>query len=286
MRTRVLIGSVLIAVLVALFWLDLYWGGYFICLIAMVLTGAGLHEFFGMTRRVGLAPFEPTGVAFGVALLPYYLWSEVLPGWLGQKAFAALILAPLVALVLALMVRTCVRRAGLASQVRNIGVTVLGVLYIALPMTFLVQTRFLNEGWNLILLVVAATKATDIGAYFAGVLFGRHKLAPRISPNKTVEGAVGGVLASAIATAALAHGMTIHTLIDRGLPAILSFGLVLGVAAQIGDLTESVVKRSTGTKDSGNMLPAFGGVLDLVDSFLVSAPVSYFLLSLFAAGAK
>ncbi len=284
MQTRIAIGSLIILVLAAMFWMDIHWGGYFICLVAMAVTGAALYELFAMARTVGLRPFRVVGIAFGMALLPYYLWSEVLPGVLGLRAFAALILAPVFALILALMACACSRREGLEPQLRNISVTAFGVLYVALPMTFLVQTRFLNEGWNLIVLVIAVTKASDSGAYFAGSLLGKHALAPRISPKKTVEGAVGGVLGSVLVSVAMAYAMSIRTLLDRGLLATIGFGVVVAIASQVGDLTESIVKRSVGAKDSGRMLPAFGGVLDLIDSFLVAAPIAYFVLAIFAKG--
>ena len=291
MRTRIIMGAFIMLSLAGMFWMDLLWGGYFICIVAMVITVAALHELFVMTRRVGLQPFQFTGMAFGAALLPYYLWSEVLEGLLGPRALAAFVMAPLLALILALMGRACTRPEGLGPQLKNIAITVLGVLYVALPMAFLVRTRFLSEhpggqreGWDLVMLVLAVTKASDVGAYFAGSTLGRHKLAPRISPNKTIEGAVGGVVASVVVSLIMAYGMNIHTLIDlpHAALATVSFGVVVAVASQAGDLTESLVKRSTGTKNSGNLLPPFGGVLDLIDSFLVAAPVAYFVLAIFA----
>ncbi len=283
MRTRIIIGTFILLALVGLFWMDLFWGGYFICLVAIVVTGTALHELFTMAEKTGIRPFSTTGIAFGAALLPYYLWSEVLPGVLGPKAFVAFIMAPHLALILVLMARAATRPEGLGPQFTNIAATVFGVVYVALPMAFLVRTRFLNgEGWDLVMLVIGVTKASDIGGYFVGSLIGRHKLAPRVSPGKTVEGAIGGVVLSVIVSLVMAYGMNIVTLTGRGILATISFGIVVAVASQVGDLTESVIKRSTNTKDSGHMLPAFGGVLDLIDSFLVAAPVAYFVLSIFA----
>jgi len=286
MRTRIVIGCIIIILVAAMFWLDLLvkqaWQGYFICVVAMVVTGAALQELFAMAEKADLKPFRFTGIAFGSALLPYYLWSDILPGLLGPQAFVAFIMAPILALILVLMGRACTRPEGLTPQLRNIAVTVFGVLYVALPMSFLVRTRFLNEGWDLVVLVIGVTKASDVGAYFGGTLFGRHKLAPLVSPNKTVEGAIGGIVASALVSVAMVYPMAIHTLTDRGLLATISFGVVVGVASQLGDFTESLIKRSTNTKDSGTVLPSFGGVLDVIDSFLVAAPVAYFVLSIFA----
>ena len=134
--------------------------------------------------------------------------------------------------------------------------------------------------------LVLVTKMGDIGAYLVGSAFGKHSLIPRISPNKTVEGSIGGVVASVIVSLIMAYGMDIHTLIDRGILATIAFGIVVAVASQVGDLTESLIKRSADTKDSGDLLPSFGGVLDLIDSFLVAAPVAYFVLSVFAQVTK
>jgi len=292
MRTRIFFGAAIIAGIGVMFWLDLMFKGYFVCLAAMVLTGAGLHELFAMARRAGVHPFRVIGISFGVALLPYYLWTQLPPAWLGPSAFVPFVMAPVLALILASMAWATVRREGLEPQFRNIAVTVFGVLYVALPMAFLVCTRFLtegaggrHEGWDLMMLVIGVTKLSDVGAYFAGSLLGRHKLAPRVSPKKTVEGAVGGVALSVATALVMVYGMGILTVSERGLLAVIAFGVVVSVASQVGDLTESLLKRSTGTKDSGNLLPSFGGVLDLIDSFLVAAPVAYLVLAVFSHAA-
>lgn len=290
MRTRIVIGTLMILALAVLLWLDRALPGFFLCVAAMAITAAALHELFAMVAKVDLQPFRLTGMGFGIALLPYYMWSEVLEGLLGPRALAAFIIAPLLALILALMARASTRPEGFGPQLKNVAVTLFGVLYIALPMAFLVRTRFLaeqggrKEGWSLVMLVLAVTKASDVGAYFTGSLIGRHKLAPKVSPNKTVEGSVGGLAASTVAAVIMTYSLNIRTLLDldHALFAIISFGIIIGVASQVGDLTESFIKRSTGAKDSGDLLPSFGGVLDLIDSFLVAAPVAYFVLAIFA----
>jgi len=292
MRTRIVFGALLVLALAGLLWLDLNpnWRGAPLCIVAMALTGAALHEFFAMVAHVDLKPFRLTGMGFGIVLLPYFVWAEELQVLLGPQALTAFIIAPLLALILALMARASTRPEGFGAQLKNIAVTLLGVLYIAVPMAFLILTRFLTEkrhsggeGWDLVMLVLAVTKASDVGAYFTGSLIGRRKLAPKVSPNKTVEGSVGGIIASTIVALIMVYAIDIHTLkdLDHGLLATISFGIIIGIASQIGDLTESFIKRGTGVKDSGNLLPSFGGVLDVIDSFLVAAPVAYFVLAIF-----
>ncbi len=290
MRTRILFGALIILVLAVLLGLDRTWPGFFLCPVVMVITVAALYEFFAMVDKLDVKPFRLTGYAFGAVLLPYYVWSEALEGLLGPRALAGFIMVPVLVLILALVVRAYLRPEGFAQQFKNITATFFGVLYIALPMTFLVRTRFLadntgpSEGWVLVMLVLAVTKASDIGAYFTGTLIGRHKLAPKVSPNKTIEGAVGGLVASALVALAMVHGLGIPIFLklDQTLIATVLFGIGVGVASQVGDLIESFLKRSADVKDSGDLLPSFGGVLDLIDSFLVAAPVAYFVLAVFA----
>lgn len=130
-------------------------------------------------------------------------------------------------------------------------------------------------GMGYVLALLAAAKVGDAGAFFVGSRLGRHKLAPRTSPNKTVEGAIGGLAASVLGTGiiALLFGL------EGSVAFWVLFGLVVGVASQFGDLVASAIKRSAGAKDSGHLLPAVGGVLDVVDSPLMAAPVAFWLLA-------
>jgi phosphatidate cytidylyltransferase len=151
---------------------------------------------------------------------------------------------------------------------RRVGLAVLGAVYAGLMLSALVRLRQLERGEVWIFLALAVTWSNDTGAYFTGRLFGRHKLYPRISPSKTVEGALGGMLWS------IAFGLaTFHF----GLPALpLWGGALIGFGASIlgplGDLSESVLKRAYGAKDSGRLLPGHGGMLDRLDALLFTAP--------------
>jgi phosphatidate cytidylyltransferase len=165
--------------------------------------------------------------------------------------------------------------------------TVLATAYIALLGSFIIQHRWLPDppsagladgstGVVPLILLVATCKGADTGAYAIGRIAGRRKLWPALSPNKTVEGAIGGLIfaiAAAVGTVLLLR----LTLRIEGMPllATAGYGLAVGIAAQLGDLMESLVKRDCAKKDSSDALPGFGGVLDVVDSLLFGAPVAY-----------
>lgn len=149
-----------------------------------------------------------------------------------------------------------------------------GVFYIGLLGAHLVLLRFLSEGSSWLIIGTAITAGSDSGAYFVGRAIGRTKLCPNISPNKTVAGAVGGVFAGLAAAVAFAVLLlpVVNWLFLLGAAVVLS---LVGIA---GDLTESIIKRGTGTKDSGRCLAGHGGILDRVDSLLFVGPVLYYLL--------
>lgn len=139
---------------------------------------------------------------------------------------------------------------------------------------FLVLLRARPEGAVLILLLLSVTWAGDSGAFFIGTWLGRHRLAPRISPAKTVEGAIGGMCAALCAAALFAP--YVATL--QGVGACVLLGALVNVMNQLGDLFESLLKRSCGVKDSGSLLPGHGGMLDRVDSLLFAAPLAFMLV--------
>lgn len=177
------------------------------------------------------------------------------------------------------------------APLKNLGATFVGMVWITFAMPFLVQIRGVGvlmetrggqpffempfgipiRAW-LVLSVLLVIWAGDSGAYFVGRAIGKHKMAPAISPNKTWEGAIGGLAASWL----VGHWMVNHVGLYTGLA--LVFGLIVGAAGQIGDLFESAIKREIGIKDFGNLLPGHGGVLDRFDSLLFAAPVAYLLL--------
>lgn len=240
-----------------------------------------------------LPPLAFTGLVFAVgtvALLEFYRlglstsYDKPYVG-IGLFGFTAVILAPysspaLVPGLLAMLIVTLsiplILRLPLDHVLKNAAVTLFGVLYLGITLSFLVTTRLLPHGEWLVFFLLLVTWIGDTGAYYAGTIWGRHQLAPRISPKKSVEGLAGGLIAATMA-AYLARWWFLPTLsvVDCAVLAVL-----LTAVGLWGDLAESAMKRSVGAKDSGGVLPGHGGMLDRLDSLLFTAPTFYYYVTL------
>ncbi|SDS39192.1 phosphatidate cytidylyltransferase [Opitutus sp. GAS368] len=261
---------------------SLYFGGAHAAVALLALLAAlTLHEFYGLTAKMGARPFRWMGLGFALLMVagPYYLaYFTEEPEVLDLAANLATGL-----LVLALVV-SCIRVLGernTASRVETIAATVGGLLYIPYLLHFLVRIlmRDADSGENLALClwVVAVSKFCDVGALLTGLALGRHKLAPEISPKKTWEGAVGGVLVAAGVGAAIAFFASARLPESLTPPIAAAIAVPLAVIAIISDLIESAIKRRADTKDTGHLIPGIGGAFDLTDSLLLTAPVAYFI---------
>ncbi len=169
-----------------------------------------------------------------------------------------------------------------SGAIGDIAVTLLIIFYLGLLPHYLLRIRHAGSVW-LLLYFIAVVKFSDIGAYFTGYALGRHKLIEWLSPKKTVEGFAGGILFSMIASTILTQWVGIPMGPDGQALAIRPagaaiFGLLMAVLGQAGDLLESLFKRDAEAKDSAAIIPAFGGILDLLDSLLPTAPVAYYVL--------
>ena len=157
-----------------------------------------------------------------------------------------------------------------------LGFSSFGALYIGLCLAHMVLIRYLPEGALWLLVLTAVTAGGDTGAYYIGTNFGRRKLCPDISPGKTIDGAIGGIVVGS--ASAVAMGLLL--LPEYNPMVIFTAAFVLSIVSIIGDLAESVIKRSAGMKDSGTILFGHGGVLDRIDGMLITAPILYYILSL------
>lgn len=246
--------------------------------LAMLLAVLTLHEFYGLTAKMGAKAFHGMGLGFAALMLagPYYLaWFTAEAEAPGSVAAGLLVLALVVACIRSL------RERNTATRVETIAATIGGLLYIPYLLHFLVRIlmRDADSGENLTLClwVVAVAKFCDVGALLTGLLLGRHKLAPEISPKKTWEGAVGGALISAGIGAGIAFFAS-DRLPESLTPAVAAaIAVPLAIIAIISDLMESAIKRRADTKDTGQLIPGIGGAFDLTDSLLLTAPVAYFI---------
>ena len=243
-----------------------------------LLAALTLHEFYGLTEKMGARPFRWMGIIFSVLMTagPYYLafFAEE-PDLMCSLATGLLVLAMLV---------TCGRVLGErdnSSRIETIAATVGGLFYIPFLLQFLVciLMRESDSGENLALClwVVAVAKFCDIGALLTGLAIGRQKMAPQISPKKTWEGAVGGVLVSAGVGVGLAFfaSARLPTSLTPLVAALIA--TPLAVIAIVSDLMESALKRRADIKDTGKLIPGIGGAFDLTDSLILTAPVAYFI---------
>jgi phosphatidate cytidylyltransferase len=232
-------------------------------LAIMFFAIIALYEFFTMIEKKGIVIFKYFGIGVGfVILLSVALRFELTRGW-------ELLLITL-ALLFLIMIQF--RRRQNTGVIISLSTTIFGVLYITWFMGFLVKLRYLDYGAGLVAGVLLITKVGDVGAYLLGSRFGRHALISRVSPNKTKEGFLGGILFSVFA----ALGSKFFMPANFSYLHLLILGLFLGILGQLGDLSESLMKRDCAVKDSGAIFPGLGGALDCIDSLLFTAPVFYF----------
>jgi phosphatidate cytidylyltransferase len=268
---RVLAGALLVPLVLAIN----YWGGLAFTIFACVLAGLASHEFYRLCRSGTLRVSTAIGVLSSIGVC-FSFHS-------GSLEIAGLVLTVLVALILV----ERLARQDTDSYAPSVGMTVLGVVYAGWLMGFFILLRNLSAvrgggvsiagrgpGHDYVLLVLLVTWTYDTLAYFGGSFLGRHHLFSRISPAKTVEGTLIG-LVSAVAAALVCKSAFAGYL---GWAEALFVGLMIGIVAQVGDLVESILKRSTNTKDSSRLIPGHGGLLDRFDSLLFTGPVFYLYL--------
>jgi phosphatidate cytidylyltransferase len=238
---------------------------------ALVITAfiiTGLYEFFTMIERKGINIYKYVGIGLGAIIpLSIALRFELTRGW------------ELFFVLLAMLFLTTMqfRRRSSSGAIVGISTTVFGVLYISWFLSFFIKIRYLPQGLGLFAMVLLIVKLGDIGAYLIGSRFGKTPLMPRISPKKSVEGSIGGLVFSILV--ALAS----KPMVDLSYMHLLFIGVSFGVLGQLGDLSESLMKRDCEVKDAGAIFPGLGGVLDVVDSLLFVGPAFYFYMSVILA---
>ena len=277
---RLCSATVLISlVLATLFWFPLWT----FALVVMGFVTVALYEFFTMVRQRGILVHRPLSIGLGVIFTGLVAWrSLVEPGLvptpvLGPGATAISWMWDIFwpATIVIIFIRQFTRE-NTFEALGGLATTLFGLAYIAALFSyfFYIRTIDTKQGAWLVLFLVLVTKMGDVGAYAIGNLIGRHTLIPRISPRKTVEGFVGAVVFSGV-TAILSASM-----LGRPISPAMSLllGSFLGLCGQLGDLAESLLKRDCQVKDTGAVMPGLGGVLDVIDSLLFTAPLFYGIL--------
>jgi phosphatidate cytidylyltransferase len=232
--------------------------------LAMVVLVSGLAqwEFTRMFRRAGIPAFSWVGLGAGLVVTASF-------------AMPAAQVPALSAALLAVLVAGLVHRDGRGCAWEPAAVTLLGIGYVNWLLGHALWLRRLEAGVEWVLLLVWVTWLGETAAYLVGSAMGRRPLAPAVSPKKTVEGAVAQLIVSVLAAVA-APGWLVGSL-ARG--EAVGIGLALGVVGQVGDLVESWLKRSVGTKDAGRLIPGHGGMLDRVDGLLFNTPVLFYYVA-------
>ena len=253
-------------------------------LLISVFGMIGLLEFYRMLDHKGLPNFKITGMICGAVMLAgsFYYFSKIGPAHSYDFEVAVLLF-----FLLTVFGRQMFARLRDDEPLQTMAYTLFGLLYVLWLFNFITKIVYLTPrsssghvtGQFYVFYLIAVTKFSDMGAYLTGSAIGRHLMVPHISAKKTWEGFFGALVFALLCSLALFKLMPGH------LPALTwthatVLGLLLGFAAVIGDLAESIIKRSTGVKDSGNLLPGIGGALDLIDSLLFTAPLLFFYLRL------
>jgi len=252
-RTRVITAIVAIPALLS----ALYYGGIVWEALFSLLAVVSLYEFYNMMVKKKLKPISIIGFVVLFCSLFYHKY----PGY---------IINGVVIIMLLVMLYAIVRFPGV--NIRDISVSLFGAFYIGFFFNFAIRINELSQAFFIILLAFLLTWGSDTGGYLVGNWLGKHKLAPQLSPNKTWEGSMGGVILT-ILVAIVFFRLT--NICQIKLEHIILIGIVSSILAQIGDLFMSSLKRYFRVKDTGKIIPGHGGVLDRFDSFILVVPFIY-----------
>jgi len=270
-RTRILSAALLATPLWALVHFAPVRAFQAVVLAALTLA---MYEAYAMLATRGARPFPLLGIAGG--------WGVAACFW-GVSGAAPGLAAPLVGIFFAALVAAMARRETPVEMLDAVWSTLFPVLFVALTASHLMSLRAVGEiaGRNLLYLLFLCVMLSDTAAYFVGSAIGKRRLAPRLSPKKSWEGAIAGLLAS-VGAAALARAWFLQ---EIDWPHVLVLGALLGAAGILGDLAESLLKRACGVKDSSRLIPGHGGMLDRTDSLLFAAPALYYYYGAFVRAA-
>ena len=260
------LGALIISPLI----IFLFVGGSFLRYGLMVLSIFGLFEFFNAIRKKGIKPLSFFAY---IATVVYYVFLR--SKFVSNDHFFEYLFG---ILVLSIIVLMCYVVINPKHTIVDVAITILGLLYVSIFFGYIVLVNQKEYGYYLLWLIFLSSWLCDTGAYFTGRFFGKHKLSPKVSPNKTIEGSIGGLILSCLACGIF--GMIIRNYdVSIALYNFFLIGLICGVLCQFGDLIASSIKRYIGIKDYSNLIPGHGGILDRFDSILFAAPIVYYYIT-------
>jgi phosphatidate cytidylyltransferase len=277
MKKRIVFGAAMIVLIAGLLVLDWHLEARSVlglravplAVILMPVLAVAFVELAGLASAAGVGVLTVSGSLGAMALAGLPFWWQYTRQPL--DGFSALAVLGLLSLPIFLEQMILYR---IADAMRRVSMTLLAVVYLGAGFAVMMAIR-LKMGVGALVLFLAVVKSADIAAYFVGSAVGRHKLIPWLSPGKSWEGLAAALAAGAIVSVFVAMALRM----DLGTGRSVVLGVVLAAAGQVGDLCESLLKRSAGAKDSGALVPEFGGALDILDSLLLSAPLAYLLLN-------
>ena len=266
-KTRLVSGAVVAAVMLGFAWL----GGLYLPLLLAAISLIGMYEFYHATHLIGDGEYFNviTGIGYAFAIAYYIL--------LYTTECDMVIMIFVTVLFLLVILATYVFTFPQYDS-KEIVYTFYGFFYVCVMLSFIHLTRSLDDGIYLVWLIFISSWFCDVFAYLTGMACGKHRLCPNLSPKKSIEGAVGGVLGPAICGGI--YGYLVRDAFDGGMNVAVMFAILCAVGAavsQIGDLSASAVKRNFDIKDYGNLIPGHGGILDRFDSAIFTAPMIYFI---------
>ena len=276
MLTRIFSGTIALAILIVLLLLP----PYVLALTVLAASVIGLYEYSHAMKRINVRVDLPVSFIAALAIVGK-AYGSTLP----EKVFPNLttntnLNALAYIIIVYLFCRIIFQHQRF--RIEDMAYTLFGILYIPFLLSFAVTTRNLEGGFMYIWLIIIGSTVTDMFAYFIGVAFGKTKIVPQISPKKTVEGSIGGALGCMLVMI-LFSVLVINRFSATAIPvyhfAIL--GLLCGTVSQLGDWAASALKRTTGIKDFGKLIPGHGGIMDRVDSILFVSPLVYIYVRLF-----
>ncbi len=245
--------------------LIILWGRIPIFILLIVLVSLGLNELFKMVRKIG---FEPS-IALGFVLSFYFIGTTIINFYNLNIVYDKEIIIVFIVILYSFIQ---LFKKDYSKLLPNMSIGIFSGIYLGYLSSFILKIIFLPNGDYFLLSLLFTIWTNDSAAYLVGTKFGKNKMCPRISPKKSLEGSIGGIIFSILCVFILKNWLNLS------FTKLIFLGLIIATIAQLGDLFESMIKRCSGVKDSSNIIPGHGGILDCLDSLLFTAPVFYYYM--------